>query len=206
MTDSTSEISQRSRIGLPPALLALTATVLILGFIGGAVFTGWHNGDTVRISRETRAVPQPVSTPIPSFGATLRPALTAEDETYAAQLWPIHSQVKLVAVNMTFAGIAYKTGEIDGSALKARLEPLAAQFATAAGQFKQLTAPPSRAKEHKVYADALQFYQNAVAEMIKVTGDGNEEHLLTAQQQSQKASTLLLILSDTLWPGEYKPN
>jgi hypothetical protein len=42
--------------------------------------------------------------------------------------------------------------------------------------------------------------------MIKVTGDGRDEHLLTAQQQSQKASTRLLILSDALWPGEYKPN
>ena len=42
-------------------------------------------------------------------------ALTVEEETYAAQLWPIHSEVKLAAVNMSFAGIAYnvdKVGEI----------------------------------------------------------------------------------------------
>ena len=41
-----------------------------------------------------------------------RPAVTAEEEAYARALWPIHAQVKQNAVKMTFAGLAYKLGDI----------------------------------------------------------------------------------------------
>ena len=51
-------------------------------------------------------------------------ALTAEEEAYAAALWPLHSEVKLAAVRMTFAGIAYRTEDHDPEQLAAKVRPL----------------------------------------------------------------------------------
>jgi hypothetical protein len=206
VSDSTPELNQPRRPGLLAGLVVLAAAVLIIGFIGGTVFTTWNDRGALKVTGATGDTAAANTTHHSPSNAVPRPALTAEEETYAAALWPIHSEVKLAAVNMSFAGIAYKTGGLDSAGLKTRLEPLQAKFAAAAEQFRQLPAPASRSKEHGVYAEALQLYQQAITEMIKVTGDGRDEHLLTAQQQSQQASTRLLILSDALWPGEYKPN
>ena len=51
-------------------------------------------------------------------------ALSADEEAYAAALWPIHRDVKLAALGMTFAGIAYKTDSQDRATLAAKVEPL----------------------------------------------------------------------------------
>jgi hypothetical protein len=53
---------------------------------------------------------------------------------------------------------------------------------------------------------AVDQYAVATQEMMRVASDGREEHLLSAQKKSEKASEALLQVSDVLWPGEYKPN
>jgi hypothetical protein len=153
-----------------------------------------------------RNIPQTSVTSVGSGLEPMRLPLSAAEEAYAAALWPLHSEVKLSAVNMTFAGLAYKLGELDRGSLRSKLEPLVERFAEAAVQLRQLQPPASMAKVHEEYAEALKLYQASIAEMARVIDDGRDEHLIDAQAHSEKAAAILLKLSDELWPGEYKPN
>src|SRR5262249_41360115 len=134
--------------------------------------------------------------------ASVPPPLTAAEEAYAAALWPIHSDVKVSAVRMTFAGLSYKLGELGRGGLQARLDGLGERFAAAAVQLRQLRPPESMQMLHGEYMEALRLYQKAIVEMVRVADDGRDEHLLDAQAQSEKAAAILLKLSDALWPGE----
>ncbi len=134
------------------------------------------------------------------------PPLQPEEEAYAAALWPIHSEVKLAAVRMIFAGLAYKTENKDARALKNKVQPLTRTFKSAASRAKAIKPPPSLQAAHRSYLEALDLYAGATVEMIKVADDGRETHLIDAQARSERASTAIIMLSDTLWPGEYKPN
>jgi hypothetical protein len=132
-------------------------------------------------------------------------ALSPEEEAFAAALWPIHSEVKLAAVRMIFAGIKYKTDQPDAQTLKATVAPLTQTFRDATARAQRLQPPAELADEHQSYLTALDLYAQAVHEMLKA-GDGGDEHLIEAQRRSESASMELLKLSDALWPGEYKPN
>jgi hypothetical protein len=134
------------------------------------------------------------------------PALSAEEEAYAVALWPIHSDVKLAAIRMTFAGITYKTQDSDAQKLKVEVQPLTDTFRSAARRARQLQPPATLAQAHADYLQALDLYSWASKEMIKVADDGSDGHLVAAHRRSEEASTTLIKLSDTLWPGEYKPN
>jgi hypothetical protein len=180
----------------PPSAKALLVGVVVLGLIGVVVFATLRER-SLSPTNEMRAG---------SGLEQMRPPPTAAEEAYAAALWPIHSEVKLSAVNMTFAGLAYKLGELDGGGLRSKLEPLTERFAEAAVQLRQLQPPTSMEKFHWDYAEALKLYQASIAEMARVIDDGRDEHLIDAQAQSERAAAILIKLSDELWPGEYKPN
>jgi hypothetical protein len=133
-------------------------------------------------------------------------ALTPEEEAYASALWPIHSEVKMAAVRMTFAGLNYKTEGEDAAKLKSAVQPLVKVFAEAGERAARMTPPASLRDAHASYLGALANYSAASREMLKVVDDGRDAHLIAAHQRSQQASHELLKLSDVLWPGEYKPN
>lgn len=133
-------------------------------------------------------------------------ALSAEEESYAAALWPIHNEVKLSAIRMTFAGLKYKTEHQDAQKLKATVWPLTDSFKSAAQRARAIQPPPALAGAHRDYVAALDQYAAATQEMTWVAADGREEHMVAAQKKSEKASEALLKVSDVLWPGEYKPN
>jgi hypothetical protein len=133
-------------------------------------------------------------------------ALNAEEEAYAAALWPIHSQVKLSAVRMTFAGLNYKIDHSDVAKLKATIQPLTRTFNDAAQRARRIQPPPSLEDAHRSYLEAIEHYAAASRIMVKIADDGREEHLVAAQKRSEQASHELLKLGDVLWPGEYKPN
>lgn len=135
-----------------------------------------------------------------------RPAVTAEEEAYARALWPIHAQVKQDAVKMTFAGLAYKMGDIKRAAVKERVVPLTPMFDSAAAALSKLRPPASMRLLHGEYLEAIKLYRDASVTMIKVAADGRDAHLIEAQAMSEKASGLTLKVGETLWPGEYKPN
>jgi len=135
-----------------------------------------------------------------------RPALSAAEEAYAAALWPVHEKIKTSAVQMTFAGLSYKLGDIDRAAVRERVTPLTKVFHDARAQAGQLKVPASLEKQHQLYLGALKLYEDASVEMAKIARDGNDEHLINAQKLSYAASEDTLRVGDALWPGEYKPN
>jgi hypothetical protein len=199
---------QGQAVQAPPlarrALWKVPALIVLVVVLGGlAAFA---------LERELRAKPA-----APSAGAAFSAglamgaphtanALTPEEEAYASALWPIHSEVKMAAVRMTFAGLNYKTEGEDAARLKAAVQPLIKSFADASKRVERITPPASLRDAHASYLGALTNYSAASREMLKVVDDGRDAHLIAAHQRSQQASHELLKLSDVLWPGEYKPN
>ena len=174
-------------------LLLSTVVLALLGVVGYA------------LQRELTR--QQTTTPVATAVINERVrALTGEEENYAAALWPIHSEVKLSAVAMSFAGIAYKLGEQNGQTLEARVQPLADSFRAAMMRASVLRVPPSMVPLHERYLAALAQYENAATEMVSATQDGKDGHLLTGQQMSLRATEDILRIGDVLWPGEYKPH
>jgi hypothetical protein len=160
--------------------------------------------------REGRRASTPVADPAAVGGAFAghpqRPALSPEEENYAAALWRIHSQAKNGAVQMTFAGLSYKLGEIDRTAMKDRVAPLTKVFRDARAEASRLKAPPSLEKQHEQFIGALKRYEDASVEMVKIARDGKDQHLIEAQKMSYAADEDTLRVGDALWPGEYRPN
>jgi hypothetical protein len=177
------------------------------GFGVGAVVAGLIALVAVAAVRET-AKPKVEAVEVNSAygGQTQRPALTAAEEAYAQALWPIHSLVKQNAVKMTFAGLAYKMGDIKRAGVKERVAPLTPLFDTALAQVNKLQPPASMRELHQDYTGAIELYRSSSVTMIKVADDGRDQHLIEAHEMSDKAAGLTLKVGDALWPGEYKPN
>ena len=184
-----------------------TARVAALkGFGVGALVVGLIALMAVAAFRETaKPKPQQVAASTEANHVE-RPAVTAEEEAYARALWPIHAQVKQDAVKMTFAGLAYKMGDIKRAAVKERVAQLTPMFDSAVAALNKLQPPASMRELHGEYREAIKLYRDASVTMIKVAVDGRDAHLLEAQAMSEKASGLTLKVGDTLWPGEFKPN
>jgi hypothetical protein len=174
----------------------------------GALLVGLGALAAIAVVRETRQVsPAPAEAAGGAFaGHQQRPAFSAEEENYAAALWPVHEQVKSNAVKMTFTGLSYKMGDIDRVTVKERVNPLVKAFKDAYGAAAKLKAPASLALQHETYLNALRQYESASQEMVKVAGDGKESHLVLAQKLSFAAAEDLLRVGDVLWPAEFKPN
>jgi hypothetical protein len=184
-----------------------TARVAALkGFGVGALVVGLIALMAVATFRETaKPKPQQIATNSETHRSE-RPAVTGEEEAYARALWPIHAQVKQDAVKMTFAGLAYKMGDIKQQEVKKRVAPLTPAFDAAAAAFEKLQPPASMLTLHREYLQAIRLYRDASLTMVRFAADGRNAHLLEAQAMSEKASGLTLKVGETLWPGEFKPN
>jgi hypothetical protein len=184
-----------------------TARVAALkGFGVGALVVGLIALMAMAAFRETaKPKPQQVAANT-EINHVERPAVTAEEEAYARALWPIHAQVKQDAVKMTFAGLAYKMGDIKREAVKERVAPLTPMFDSAVAAVRKLQPPASLRVLHGEYSEAIKLYRDASMTMVKVATDGRDAHLVEAQAMSEKASGLALEVGETLWPGEFKPN
>jgi len=161
---------------------------------------------TVVYALQHELTPRPIRAPLPASTIQSLRALSVEEDAYAAALWPIHSEVKLSAVRMSFAGIAYKTEDHDPRRLEAKVRPLVEEFATAAAKVRALGPPGSLRDVQDRYLEALALYENASAITAKAAEDGRDEKLAEAQGMSFRAAEDLLKVGDILWPGEYKPN
>ena len=149
--------------------------------------------------------PTAATAPQPS-PASPRPALAPAEEAYAHALWAIHADVKHAAYNLTFGGLRYKLKQADAPDFGTRVRDASRTLDRAEARVRALAPPPSLSRVHTQYLDAVQLFQRSAAEMLKVTVDGRDEHLLAAYPLSQKASEELLRVGDTIWPGEYLPN
>lgn len=159
--------------------------------------------------REARVQAPPAAAPAPGTGMGenhARAPMSADEERFAHALWQVHGRIRTEAVRMSFTGLAYKTGEIQKEAVRDRIAPLRKVFEDAAGEVKALPGPASLEATRNTYLDALRLYRDASAEMIQVARDGSDAHLIAAQEKTSRAASLLLEVSEKLWPGEYKPN
>jgi hypothetical protein len=164
-------------------------------------------GAVVVLALQHELAPQPENAPTTRSDSMPLNALSAEEEAYAAALWPIHSgAVEVSAVQMSFAGVDYVTEHPDRERLVARVLKLNDVFRTAASKAQTLEVPRSMQRVHERYMEALTLYVTASAEMAKVAGDGRIDHLIDAQAMSQRAAEDLLKVGDVLWPSEHKPN
>jgi hypothetical protein len=178
-----------------PKLSALLLTGMILGLtavVGYALQHEFARPPTSDLGGATAAAPQR--------------ALSAEEEAYAAALWPIHREVKVAALGLSFAGIEYKTNNHDPSRLEAEVEPLARGFRSAIAKARALEVPASLREVHERYVSALIAYENAADRTIQAARDGRDQHLIQAQAMSFRAAEDTLRVGDVLWPGEYKPH
>ena len=156
--------------------------------------------------REFSQRPQPKMVADSGYANSQRPAIRPEEEAYAHSLWPIHDQVKQDAVKMTFAGLAYKMGDINRAAMKERVTLLTPRFQQALEDMAKLKPPPSLQAFHGEYGQAIRLYRDASVVMVRIVADGDERHLMEAQGKTDKASGITLKVGETLWPGEFKPN
>jgi len=135
-----------------------------------------------------------------------RPALTPAEEAYAHALWAIHADVKNAAFTLTFNGLNYKLRALEVRAFETGVQGAAKSFRDAEARVRALAPPSSLSQVHTQYLDAVQLFQQSAAEMLKLTQDGRDDHLLVAQPLSQAASEKLLRVGNVIWPGEYLPN
>jgi hypothetical protein len=175
-------------------LLVASAVVVVLGAV-------------IVLETERELATQATSASATTSDNMAENRLSAEEEAYAAALWPIHSGVvETSAVELTFAGVDYVTQSPDRERLGERVLKLNDVFRGAAAEAQTLAVPRSMQRVHDRYMEALSLYVNASAEMRKTADDGGLDHLLEAQSMSQRAAEDLLIVGDVLWPGEHKPN
>ena len=176
-----------------PRHFLLTATAFALAGLGAAVLKSEIGPKTVRTS-------------VAASSAAAPPALTPDEERYAAVLWEIHREVTSSAVAMSFAGIALKTEISDTREFERRLEKLVPVFREAEERARQVTVPPKMQDIHIRYAGALGRYAQAAEEMLKFAQDGEPQHLSEAHDISIRTSEDMLRVGDILWPGHYKPH
>ena len=195
MAEKTAEKIQAQRPRRLPELKKIALGVAVCALLVLVVFA---------VLRENGA--NPANATVVKSSAPSRPPLTAAEEAYAGALWPVHELVKNNSIRMTFAGLSYKMGETDANAVAPEVAPLVAEYKTATARVGELHPPASLGQVHKDYLDALRLYQDAAGEMVKVSSDGSDDHLLAAQTMTERADVTLLKVGDVLWPGEYKPN
>ena len=154
-----------------------------------------------------RSVTQPAAETVKAGAEKTRlPALTADEERFATALWAVHREATRLAVAMSFAGIAYQTGDRDARALARKIEPLAKFFHDAEMEVRAMSAPPSLSRTQVQYIDAMALYAGAAAEMLKFTEDGDSQRLGVAHGMDVRASEDMLRVGEVLWPGQYKPH
>src|SRR5579863_8990606 len=119
-------------------------------------------GALIAFAMQRELMPRSANVPPASAtdAATSPPiALSAEEETYAAALWPIHSGVvEVSAVEMSFAGIDYVTEHPDRERLGARALKLNDVFRGAVASASGLDVPRSMRTVHDQYMEALTLY------------------------------------------------
>ena len=155
--------------------------------------------------------PRPVAEPTAqTSGAraekTQPPALTADEERFATELWALHREATRLAVAMSFAGITYQTEDRDARALARKIEPMAKFFHDAEMQVRTMSTPPSLSRTQGQYVDAMALFANAAAEILKFTEDGDPQRLGDAHRMDVRASEDMLRVGEVLWPGQYKPH
>jgi hypothetical protein len=138
--------------------------------------------------------------------ASSRPPLTRAEEAYIHALWPIHGDVERSAVRMSLGQIFYKTKDISGPQLKARIDEALATYRQAQPRLLALEPPPSLQSAHEQYLAAVRLFEKSALEVLKMFDDGRDDHLLAAYPLNQEGSDKIREIGVKFWPGEFLPN
>src|SRR5215510_11883045 len=171
-----------------PKLLILGATlVCLLGLLVFAIDRG--------------ATGTPPTTTVKPVAQPPRPALTAAEEQYIRELWPIHGDVERSAMRMALGQIFYKTQDLGRAELGTRVEQALASYQAAERRLRALDPPASLRGEHEEYLS-----EESAVELQKMFKDGQEDHMLVAYPKSQEGSDKIREVGGKFWPHEFPPH
>lgn len=135
-----------------------------------------------------------------------RPALTAAEEKYIRELWPIHGDVERSTLRMSLGQIFYTTRDLSRAELGTRVKEALATYKAAEARLHALEPPASLRTEHTTYLAAVALFRESAAELLKMFSDGRDEHLLAAYPKSQEASNRIREVGGKFWPHEFPPH
>lgn len=135
-----------------------------------------------------------------------RPALTADEERYIRALWPIHGDVERTTMRMSLGQIFYTTKDLGASELKARVEQALGVYKNAQTQIQGLQPPASLRAQHDDYLVAVRLFEESANEVMKMFGDGREDHLLAAHPKGQAGADKIREIGGKFWPNEFAPH
>jgi len=135
-----------------------------------------------------------------------RPALTAAEEKYIRELWPIHGDVERSTLRMSLGQIFYTTRDLSRAELGTRVKEAAATYKTAEARLRALEPPASLRTEHMAYVSAVALFRESAAELLKMFSDGRDEHMVVAYPKSQEASNTIREVGGKFWPHEFPPH
>ena len=179
----------RNRL-LRPRVLVLGA--LVVGLAGLTTFTMTRQAGVSAAPAKTAHTAEP-----------RRPPLTAAEEKYIRELWPIHADVERIAQRLTLGQIFYTTKELSRAELGTRVKEALAIYEASEARLRALEPPSSLRTEHGVYLAAVQLFRESAAELLKMSRDGRDEHMHAAYPKSQEASDKIREVGGKFWPHEF---
>jgi hypothetical protein len=135
-----------------------------------------------------------------------RPALTAAEEKYIRELWPIHGDVERSTLRMSLGQIFYTTHDLSRADLGSRVKEASATYQAAEARLHALEPPASLRTEHMAYLSAVALFRESAAELLKMFSDGRDDHMLAAYPKSQEASNKIREVGGKFWPHEFPPH
>jgi hypothetical protein len=135
-----------------------------------------------------------------------RPALTAAEEKYIRELWPIHGDVERSTLRMSLGQIFYTTRDLSRADLGTRVKEASATYQAAEARLHALEPPASLRTEHMAYLSAVALFRESAAELLKMFSDGRDDHMLAAYPKSQEASNKIREVGGRFWPHEFPPH
>lgn len=135
-----------------------------------------------------------------------RPALTAAEEQYIRELWPIHGEVERSTMRMSLGQIFYTTQDLSRTELRTRMKEALATYQAAETRLHALEPPTSLRSEHLEYVAAVRLFKESAAEVLKMFTDGRDDHMLVAYPKSQEGSNKIREVGGKFWPNEFPPN
>ena len=174
------------------------------GLLLGAVLASVATLVAFAINREAGIGAAPTSTP--RAAEPRRPALTAAEEKYIRELWPIHGDVERSTLRMTLGQIFYTTKDLSRAELGTRVKEALATYEAAEKRLHALEPPASLRADHGVYLSAVKLFRESAGELLKMSKDGREEHMHAAYPKSQEASDKIREVGGKFWPHEFPPH
>jgi hypothetical protein len=135
-----------------------------------------------------------------------RPALTAAEEHYIRELWPIHGDVERSTLRMSLGQIFYTTRDLSRAELGTRVKEALASYQAAETRLRALEPPTSLRGEHLEYLSAVGLFKESAAEVLKMFTDGRDDHMLVAYPKGQEGSNKIREVGGKFWPHEFPPN